>query len=63
VDKSKRRNEILSDSGWRIEKVESVNTNDLPAADKVFRGATVGVNDDSLPFEKITVEILIKLLI
>jgi translation initiation factor IF-3 len=36
--------------GWRIEKVESVNTNDLPAADKVFEGATVGVNDDSLPF-------------
>jgi translation initiation factor IF-3 len=36
--------------GWRIEKVESVNTNDLPAADKVFEGATVAADDSDLPF-------------
>jgi hypothetical protein len=37
-------------NGWRNRKVESVNTNDLPAADKVFEGATVAADDDSLPF-------------
>jgi hypothetical protein len=51
VDKSTSEVKYFNQiQGWRIEKVESVNTNDLPAADKVFEGATVGVNDDSLPF-------------
>jgi hypothetical protein len=35
---------------WNINKIESVNTNDLPAADKVFEGATVAVDSDDLPF-------------
>jgi hypothetical protein len=39
VDKGEVK--YLIDSRLRIEKVESVNTNDLPAADKVFEGATV----------------------
>jgi translation initiation factor IF-3 len=39
---------------WNINKVESVDTNDLPAAEKVFEGATVAVGSqeeqDDLPF-------------
>jgi translation initiation factor IF-3 len=39
--------------GWRIEKVEGVETADLPSEDKVFEGATVGKGteeESDLPF-------------
>jgi hypothetical protein len=35
---------------WNKNKLESVNTNDLPKQNKVFEGATVAVDDSDLPF-------------
>ena len=36
--------------GWRIEKVEGVETADLPRAEEVFEGSLLSKDDDSLPF-------------